>query len=216
VQNLYESILNTYGNQKQKRLVGDKDPKNIEYLKTISSHFPRSFVIHIYRDPRAVIASRKKAKWSSNRPLWKDLLAYKAQITYGRQFCNANIPQYLEIKYEELIQNPKNVISNLLHSLKLQYDPSIENYYQSSSEVISGEEVSWKKMCFEPLSTKGLLRWRDELTAHEINVIEYVLAKEMCEFGYSPITKEDKNSLSMWFYRLFIRLATSIYRLKFN
>lgn len=214
---LYERILLNYGEQKKKHLIGDKDPKNIEYLKTISRNFDKSFVIHIYRDPRAVIASRKKAKWSHGRPLWMDLLAYKTQINYGRKLGRTIVQNYYEIKYEDMVQEPKDILAKLLSALKLEYDPNIENYYKSSSELIIGEEISWKKKCFEPVSCDGLQKWRSELTKKEIAKIEHTLATEMSELNYTPIIEHTSlQYFSLWFYRGFIKLAAFVYRFSFK
>ena len=79
LKDFYVSLLNSYVNRKNKHFAGDKDPKNVECLRVIKENFPYSLIIHIYRDPRAVIASRIKAKWSMSRPFWQQLLAYKAQ-----------------------------------------------------------------------------------------------------------------------------------------
>jgi len=218
VKELYESILTAYGEQKKKSLVGDKDPNNIEYLKTITCHFPDSLIIHIYRDPRAVIASRKKAKWSEGRPLWMHLLAYKTQINYGRLLGKTAIKNYYEIKYEDLVCEPKVILTKLLNTLNMEYDSNIEVYYRTSSEIISGKEISWKKKCFEPVSKEGLARWQDELSVEEVATIEYVLATEMCEFDY-PATQCAYTGFSnfrLWIYRGFIQFAAFIYRFKFR
>lgn len=214
---LYEGILKSYGKQKKKQFIGDKDPKNIEYLKTLVRYFPESFIIHIYRDPRAVIASRKKAKWSKGRPLWKHLLAYRTQINYGRRVGRKSVKNFYEIKYEDLVRKPTVILVGLLNALGLEYDPNIEVYYHTSSEMISGEELSWKKKCFKPVSDDGLERWRGELSASDIARIEYVLAAEMNELGYIPKGVDSKSSkIFLWIYRCFVQLASVVYRLRFK
>lgn len=216
IKEVYEGILKSYGKQKKKSFVGDKDPKNIEYLKTIAHHFPNSFVIHIYRDPRAVIASRKKAKWSEGRSLWADLLAYKAQLAYGRRLGKKTIKNYYEIKYEDLVRKPKFIIEKLLNSLELEYDPNIETYYHAASEIIIGEEISWKKKCLEPVSRDSLERWRSELSIKDVAMIEYVLAPEMKTLGYKAENTGSVTNLWMWMYRCFVQFSSVFYRFRFK
>ena len=63
---VYRNITNFYLKNKNKEIIGDKDPKIIENIEVLNYFFPNSKIIHIIRDPRDVVLSRTKAKWSKN------------------------------------------------------------------------------------------------------------------------------------------------------
>ncbi|MGA1864960.1 MAG: sulfotransferase family protein, partial [bacterium] len=74
---LYRSILRTYADKHEVRIIGDKAPKNIEYLPVLHKVFPDGKIIHLIRDPRDVYLSRIKAAWSMSRADTLQFLAYR-------------------------------------------------------------------------------------------------------------------------------------------
>ena len=217
LKDFYISLLNSYLNLKDKRFVGDKDPKNIEHLKLIKKHFPNSLIIHIYRDPRAVIASRIKAKWSMNKPFWQNLLAYKAQLTYGRDVGGRLFENYLEIKYEDLLNHPERELSKITSKLGLAFDNEMLEYYKKADEVIVGEEKEWKQNLYRPIMNGNVDKWQNELTAHQIKTIEVVLEKEMKTLGYKKLSNSPSvQNISNFFFKCVIDFMSFIYKIKLN
>ena len=64
--------------------VGDKDPRCIEFLPLLARHWPAAHVVHVIRDPRAVLASKKKAAWSRHRSVVTHVFANRVQLRAGR------------------------------------------------------------------------------------------------------------------------------------
>ena len=48
LETFYKELLKEYMISQGKKYVGDKDPKNIEYLQLIHNIFPQAIIIHIY------------------------------------------------------------------------------------------------------------------------------------------------------------------------
>ena len=217
LKDFYISLLNSYLNLKDKRFVGDKDPKNLEHLKVIKENFSNSFIIHIYRDPRAVIASRLKAKWSMDKPFWQHLLAYKAQLTYGRDVGGRIFENYLEIKYEDLLNHPERELSKITNKLGLDFDNGMLEYYQKADEVIVGEEIEWKKNLYRPIMKGNVDKWKNELTSNQIKTIEVVLGKEMKLLGYQKMSVSSLfQKISNFPLKLIIVLMSFVYKAKLN
>jgi hypothetical protein len=217
LESFYKDLLQEYMFKQGKKYVGDKDPKNIEYLKLIHSVFPQAIIIHIYRDPRAVVASRIKAKWSQGRPLWQHLLAYKAQLAYGRQKGSKLFKIYIEIKYEKLLEETEEELKKICNMIELDYDPNMIEFYKSSADVVQGEEISWKQNCFNPVMLQNIDKWKDELSEEQIKDIEFVLDSEMELLDYGKI--EDSTmfyKLKKQYYKLFIETVNMMYKSKLN
>ena len=216
-ESFYKNLLQQYMTNQGKVYVGDKDPKNIEYLNLIHNIFPEATIIHIYRDPRAVIASRMKAKWSKNRPLWQHILAYKTQLSYGREKGNKLFKNYIEIKYERLVEDAVGELKKLCKSLDLEYDSNMIEFYKTSGDVVQGEEISWKQNCFNPVMLQNIDKWKNDLTEEQIKDIEFVLEDEMKLLGYNQI--KDNTGFYRFqkhYYKVFIKAVDTLYKFKLN
>lgn len=213
----YIDLLQEYMKKQGKYFVGDKDPKNIEHLRLIHSVFPQATIVHIYRDPRAVIASRLKAKWSEDKPFWQHILAYKVQLSYGRRTANELFGKYIEIKYEDLVENPEYELKRLCRELELQYDDNMVEFYKSADEVVQGEELLWKQNCFNPVMLQNINKWKNELSKDKIKLIEYVLKREMDTLEYTRMyTIDMMYKLQKLSYKIFINSISLLYNFKLH
>ena len=85
---IYESFFKDDSNLE---FYGDKDPRNVEYISPILSMWPDAKIIHIYRDPRDILASKKKAAWSKDKSLFFHLVAGAAQFALARDFESSSL-----------------------------------------------------------------------------------------------------------------------------
>jgi len=168
---IHENILNNYSNE----FVGEKDPKYLEYLRIIKYLYPDSIIIHIVRDPRDVVLSRLKAKWSQNRGIFIHSLTYNFQYKKakkeGRELFDKN---YYEVNYEKLITSPENELKRITEFLKISYDEKMLSFYKKAYEIIKGKEKEWKKECFEPLNKTNKNKWKMNFKINEILLIEHI------------------------------------------
>lgn len=205
VDDVYIQILDRYRTAQNKRFIGDKDPKNIEALKTIQYYFPHALIIHIYRDPRAVIASRLKASWSKARPFWQHLLAYKAQINYIQRCQDLLGDNLVTICYEQLLAQPQAQLNKILSKLDLAFEKSMIEFFKQSSELVRDEEQSWKEALASPLDPSSAHKWQEQLSQQQVKAIEQALYPEMQRLGY-------QHSHAAYFKSWYFSLLSAIYR----
>ena len=201
--NFYELMMNAYRLKKSKLFIGDKDPNNIENLKIIKKYFPNSIIVNIYRDPRAVIASRIKAKWSRNKFFWQHILAYKAQFNYMLKNKHIFGKNYVEIKYEKLLLNPKIELEKILTKLNLKFEKKMLKFSKNANEIINIHEISWKKNLLKPILCENIYKWKNEIDPNNISKIEKALYVEMETCGYKFNSKSNLLSL---FYNFLSKL----------
>lgn len=179
-------LFNCLFKDEKVRFIGDKDPLNTILLPVIQKAFPRAKVIHIIRDPRAVISSRIKANWSTN----KDVIWHSAEYSFtiskaiedGRKLFGSN---YIELRYEELVTSPENVLKDICSFLGLDFNPEMLAFYKaSSSELIRSQEMQWKAETLKPLEQKNLEKWKEELSENDAKIIESALSNEMKMLDY--------------------------------
>jgi len=183
---LYLSLLRRYAERRNADYVGDKDPKNIEYLPRIREWFPRARVIHLVRDPRDVVVSRMRAEWSRNRPFFIQALICREQLKLG---CRLG-PQlfkdsYREIRYEDLIARPDEILESICLDLGIAYEPEMLNYTTAAADMISGRETRWKSNCFRPVMRTNRGNWRGVLSPRRIRYIESVCGEAFDRFRYT-------------------------------
>lgn len=155
------------------RLVGEKAPKYVQFLPKLQTVAPRSRVIHLIRDPRAVFLSRRKAAWSAGRPDWSQLLAYAVQYAEGRVVGPRLFgDRYREVLYERLIADPESELASLSDFLGVDYDPVMLRFAESAADIISEDEWSWKREATGPLLTQNAEKWRNELLSSDVARVE--------------------------------------------
>ena len=188
---VYRNITNFFLKNKNKEIIGDKDPKIIENIEVLNYFFPNSKIIHIIRDPRDVVLSRTKARWSKKYPYFMHSIIYYLQMTLGRRmlykYYNKN--NFYEIKYEDLIKDPDYELKKICNFLEVEYENNILNYHNSSKELVSKDEFEWKKETFNPVDNKNFNKWKKEFNFFKILIIESICYSHIKENFYNENNK---------------------------
>lgn len=178
----YRVLLDLVRLRSGKKLVGDKDPKNIEYLPLIKAVYSDARILHIVRDPRDVLLSRMKADWSKERPILHHVLAYRAQLRMGRYDGSRLFgDRYMEIQYEKLIAEPETTLQRICAFLGVSYKPQMLEFHKSAAHLVSGDEAQWKQNVTKPLLTANSGRWRQTLTR-----VRILQAERLCGDVFEP------------------------------
>ena len=186
---LFELILSE--NSENSEFIGDKDPMNVNYLKTIKREFPDARILHIIRDPRDVVLSRIKSEWGNDRGLAFHVAEYihgiRKSRKEGRQLFGDN---YLEIKYEELLSNAISVMTKVCDFLSLPFHEDMINYQNKADELLREREGSWKTNVTKPLQTTNTEKWKKEFTRAQISSLERSLGTTLQDLGYHRSTND--------------------------
>ena len=79
--------------------------------------FPEAQFLHIIRDPRDIALSLEKRQWSRPLPWDKDKALLAAGLYWewivrkGREYGAQLSSRYLEVRYEALVQNPRETLA---------------------------------------------------------------------------------------------------------
>lgn len=195
----------------------DKDPKLIEFLPVLKKNFPEAIILHIIRDPREVLLSKKNAMWSKSGHVWKHVFANRIQLKFGRYFGPKLFGEnYHEIFYEDLIKKPKKTLSQLCIKLGLDYDDSMLSFQVTAKELVSSDEMSWKKETIGPLLENNYEKWKSKLSHIEIKLTESCCSDAITAGHYEADKRNNPHqSLMEYFWLLagtiIIKLATYPY-----
>jgi len=200
------TLLKSYSEKKGKLFFGDKDPKNVEYLKLIKNNFPGSIILHIIRDPRDVILSRMKAEWSKKYPFILQGIIYREQLKIGEnEGTNLFVSNYYRLYYEDLISYPEKTLKKICNFLNVDYDSEMLEFYKKSDEIVVEEERNWKENCFSPIMTSNMGKWKKELSINQIHIIEEICNEAFSKHGYKKFINS-KNQKTNFLIFAFVKI----------
>lgn len=189
---IYQGLLNQFAGG-GKNVVGDKDPRLIEWLHALECSFGKKvYVINMIRDPRDVLVSKKKASWSRKGHVWKHIFANRVQFRLG--YLNGKKTfgyRYHDVVYEDLISRPGCVLTDICRTLDIPFEESMLSFGEEAKRLVSKDEVSWKKETFGPLLDQNKEKWRSELSAREIRITELCCA-EAIEMGHYQLSGSEQ------------------------
>jgi len=170
---LYEGLVHNESNGES--YLGDKDPRLVEYLQYIHLHRPDAYVVHVVRDPRDILVSKRKADWSKNRPTAYHLLVNWAQHRVGRKDGTRLFgDRFVEVYYEELLQDERKVINKICTVLGLEFSEQMLNFAGASKRLVSNDEMQWKQETLGPLLKGNHGKWQSELSDWDVLLTETV------------------------------------------
>ncbi|MDQ7033252.1 MAG: sulfotransferase [Desulfonauticus sp.] len=102
----------------------EKTPEHAMSLPLICKCFPKAKIIHIIRDARHMVASLMRVSRKNNKYVSPTLAAiiWKNFVSNARSF-GKSLPKssYLEVRYEDLRTNTKDVLSSIFNWLDLSF-----------------------------------------------------------------------------------------------
>ena len=165
----------------------DSTPTNVPHMLRIHDDFPDALFIHIIRDGRDVALSLDKRSWS--RPLpWDKKRSLAAAGLYwewivrkGRKLGAALGPNYLEVRYEELVQNPRETLSVIAEFLRqdLDYDHIRATSIGSVKTPLTAFKDDLREGRFTPVG-----RWKDKFPSDQLAEFEALVGAYLVKLGY--------------------------------
>lgn len=199
-----------------KPVLVEKSPRNSLRIPFVHSIFPNAGFIHIIRDGRDVACSMIPGcggtEWNHLKPpSWKNLFKnYTGAIRCAHawketlEITMAELVQvpHLQIHYEDLIATPYHTAKEIfefmgleIHSQTLEFCKSISN--QTDAPYHAQYQSQW----YRDNHKTRLGRWHENLTRHEQESIQKILAPLIEQLGYSvndtveTLQKSDKKKL---------------------
>ncbi len=214
---VYKEITTYWKKKNKKKVLIDKDPRNLENLMAIRELLPNSKIIHIIRDPRDVVFSKTKANWSSSRPYWLHAMIGEAQMKRGLSIANTLSSKiYHQIKYEDLIEEPNIALKNLCDFIDLSFESKMLHFNEAAKELVTEEEMQWKKETLQPLNKSNTFKWKDSYSNFQLALIEGITVRSMQEFGYSPMAKEEHIHIGQRLVLSVFQLTSKLFTLSYK
>jgi hypothetical protein len=175
------------------------DPDNVLQIPRIKADIPEALFVHIVRDGRDIALSLKKMggftpfPWKrSARGLRETALYWQWTVNRGRQYGTEIPADYFEVRYEDLIGEPRRTLESLGQFLDhdLDYDriqsAGLGRLRETNSSFRNEEEQS------HPVN-----RWKEKLSRTEIAALEAVVGGCLEECGYPLMASAEERRTTM-------------------
>jgi Sulfotransferase family len=161
-----------------KTVWGDKTPSYGSHIESIGPLLPEARFVHIIRDGRAVVASLRGLWFAPSDDLAVLGEDWSRRVRVAR-LQGARHSHYLEIRYEDLVCDPEQVLKAVFLFLDLPYEPAVLGYQERAAERLhehegrkrpSGEvwltkeqRIAQQMRALQPLQPARCSAWRDVL-----------------------------------------------------
>lgn len=160
-------------------------PEHLAYLPRIKETIPEALIIHVIRDGRDVALSLEKQHWikplpwDRNRPLLAGAAYWSWIVEKGRRDGGELGADYCEVRFEELISDPRNVLARIGEFID--HDLNYDRIQSVGIGSLSDPNTSFPtREAFNPID-----RWRASLAEPDLCMLEAMIGRTLNEFGYA-------------------------------
>lgn len=196
---LFATVAHDMTRAAGKRIPCEQTPRYIFYARALLDRYPDARIVHLIRDPRAVMASQKM-RWRrrllspehARVPLydslrvWVNYHPYTVARLWSRATAAAAMlsehPRVTLVHFEDLLHEPAASLRLICSRLEIEYHARMLEVGQVNSSHQSTAGGARKGLHVETIDT-----WRDVLTRTEILIMERSCAPLMEQFGYEPL-----------------------------
>jgi Sulfotransferase family len=175
--------------QKTWRWAGNA-PEEILHLREIKETIPEALIIHVIRDGRDVSLSLSEKRYIRPFP-WKDretpegaALYWEWIVQKGRASGAMLGQDYTEVRFEELVRDPRIVLGRLSSFLDHQLD--YDRIKRTAIGTVARPNSSFsakQRRGFDPVA-----RWKRQLAPEQLTRIEGLVGSTLSELGYELAT----------------------------
>jgi hypothetical protein len=208
------TLMETMVRKQGVRRWADSTPQHLLYLPLIKKLIPDALVVHIIRDGRDVAVSLKKIgwirpfAWDRNGSLLASGLFWKWIVLKGRKHGRKMGPDYMEVHYEDLVNNPKETLAEI--SEFIGEDLNYEQIRSTAVDSVKSPNSSFKSdESLKNLSPVG--RWKTLLSASEAKELEQGIGDLLTDLKYPVAHSPGKTGSAV---RLKILAYLAVFNLK--
>jgi tetratricopeptide (TPR) repeat protein len=144
-----------------KPIFTDKLPHNFRHVGIIHKLFPEARIIQLHRDPQDVclsIYSRAFTAGHNYANRWQDLAHFYSECErLMAHWSSMNSPRILDLKYEDLVENPEYYAKQLVEFCGFEWGSSYLDFHQSINKSFTFSEMQVR----QPIANKRVGRWHN-------------------------------------------------------
>jgi hypothetical protein len=198
----YRAFYRAYAARHGKCRWGDKTPMYCLHLTSINDVLPEACFIHVIRDGRDVALSLRQMWFSPGEAIEALAEHWVTCVTTGRQ-QGARCPNYLEVRFEELVQDTRGVLRRVCAFLDLPYCSDMLGYYVRTSDrlkehrdrvrtdgtpvVSHAGRLRQQALTMRPPQESRVQSWKTRMSVDEQSRFEAIAGRLLIELGYGDL-----------------------------
>ncbi len=172
------------------------DADNVLFIRQIKADIPDALFVHIIRDGRDIALSLKKMGgftpffWNRKPASLRETAIYWEWMVRRGQDQGREFPEdYIELRYEDLVSNPRPTLARLGRFLEHDLD-----YQRIQSTALGRVSESNSSFLGDKTRKDPVNRWKDLLSRKQIADIEELIGPYLLEQGYRLSTQPNRAS----------------------
>ena len=162
---------------------GDKTPRYVEHIELIAGLFPGARFIHLVRDGRNVALSYANVPFGP-KTVGKAAALWRSRVIAGREGGMAlGGERYLEIRYEDLVEDPAGETKDICEFLDLTFDPGMLDYTERARGSVLPRASMYNPHVTEPPQT-NVRSWQDSMPPEQVEIFEAVAGDALSLLAY--------------------------------
>ena len=162
---------------------GDKTPYYVLHIPKLLEWFPNAQIIHLIRDGRDVALSLFARRYDFGVYNTYFAAKYWQQYVETGHAYGAGLPNstYLEIRYEDILRDPRAVMLKICDFLGEEFSESLLNFKKAG-------QAGKTPLVQKPVQSSNVEKWRKHLSKWHIRVFESAAGDTLSRFGYPLLT----------------------------
>lgn len=161
---------------------GDKTPTNSLDIPLIARLFPGCKFIHLIRDGRDVAQSLRKASFGPNSVARAAERWTRHTRTAIRAGAALESTEYLEVRYEDLVDDAERVLRDICRFVGLPFDGAMLTYEAGALEALPPR--LWQQHHNVARPPRRYSDWRTALSARDLAIVEAIEGSLLVHLGY--------------------------------
>ncbi len=206
------SFYRLYAEGQGKSRYGDKTPGYVKQMGMVKRSLPEARFIHLIRDGRDVALSRDGRMTAEELTVERHAKIWKRRIRRARR-RSARMEHYIEVRYEDLIEDPEPVLRQICEFIDLAFDPAMLAYHERSADRLqeiardlddedggalrpAQERIEAHSLVTEAPRSDRVGRWREAMDPADVARFESIAADLLDDLGYEVSTPEGRETVA--------------------
>ena len=187
-----------YAEKQGKPRWGDKSPSYVRRIRRVHAVLPESHFIHLIRDGRDVALSQLEVH-HGNDEVADAATEWVEGIEKARKTGGAIGDAYMEVRYEDLVDDPQPVLERVCARIGLDFDPAMLDYHRGAEErmaetvrdmergegaVTAEQRAEQHKNVSKPPQRDRAGRWRKDMSPEQQAAFEGIAGDLLADLGY--------------------------------
>lgn len=195
----FRAFYRLYAARFSKPRWGDKTPLYCLEIENIRRVLPEARFVHIIRDGRDAALSLRRQWFSPGWEIETQAAYWRNYVTRGRR-AGRGRPDYLEVRYEDLILRTRGTLEEVCRFVALDYDDAMLRYYErtparleehkgrfgpdGTTLLTQEQRLLQQRRTTEPPDPSCIFSWKSAMSADERARFKKVAGDVLGELGY--------------------------------